>query len=612
MKFSLVSALLVATNALLVSSQVTFKVIAIDGTPSVVIGSKKYKMNLEQYPVYSVTVDSVNAPVKYHYVLGKEEEKFTRTADSDTTLNEFFNRAITIKKHPLLPKAYESFPTIKKSKLFDDTHVDTIVIEGKKSDIDYLNANPNKDKKIPVKITYVTPYAIKVFQDGGIKVSGQSTKYNKKLSYKISGLKLNEDKELYGRTALKLRAEYGDPSFMREKTFFDMLNAIGVPSSQSKFARVFMNKTSAGLYLITDDFSNKSFLKHTFHNGKKFDIDNAVFKVNSNGDLSYKTASSKGYEPYSYKGDIKDADNKKMIQEILVPFMKEVDNYPKTQKIGLDVEAFLRNMAMEYLGYGTDNYWLVQGNYFLFKNMASGQWHMIDSDFDMTFGHGSPGKCLKLSLDDYVTVKNKGNSRPLIDNIRKVSKNDKYLKDAVKRMVQSTFNINAVGPRLDSFYELLRDDAYWDFTLPGLNTYSGDHEVKVKKHYPEDFDRELQSTTSTSYPYPIKKWIIERSKSVASIYKFSVPSSPDTSLGYYEPKYETKDDEGNTNPNPPVSTTTTTTTTTTDSSKPTSTNCWSLILGYPCCQTSTTKVYTTDSYGSWGIENNQWCGIPTN
>ena len=157
---------------------------------------------------------------------------------------------------------------------------------------------------------------------------------------------------------------------MREKTYFDILNAIGVPTSQSKFVRVFLNETPAGLFLMTDDFSNKSFLKSTFNNGKKFDVDNAVFKVNSGGDLSYKSFTVNGSEPYSYKGDIKNADNKKMINEILVPFMKEVDKYPETKKISLDVQAFLKNMAMEYLAYGTDNYWMVQGNYFIFNTAA--------------------------------------------------------------------------------------------------------------------------------------------------------------------------------------------------------------------------------------------------
>jgi spore coat protein CotH len=453
--FKFISALLIATNALLVSSKVTFKVIAISGTPSVVISSKKYVMNVEEYPVYSVTINDVYAPVKYHYIIGKEEEKFTRIVDSDSTLNEFFNREVTVKKHPLLPKAFETLSTLKKSKLFDDTHIDTIVLQGKKNDFDKLNANPSSDKKIDVKVIFVSPYTVKVFQNGAIKISGQSTKYNKKLSYRLSGLKTDDDKELFGRTAVKLRSEYGDASFMREKTYFDILNAIGVPTSQSKFVRVFLNETPAGLFLMTDDFSNKSFLKSTFNNGKKFDVDNAVFKVNSGGDLSYKSFTVNGSEPYSYKGDIKNADNKKMINEILVPFMKEVDKYPETKKISLDVQAFLKNMAMEYLAYGTDNYWMVQGNYFIFKNMAANKWFFIDSDFDMTFGVSNPEKCVNTSLDDYVLIKNKGSSRPLIDNLRKNSSNDRYLREAVEKIVKSTFNIDALGPRLDSFAELI-------------------------------------------------------------------------------------------------------------------------------------------------------------
>jgi len=117
--FKLVTAVLLAANALIVNCQVTFKVIAVSGTPSVVINKKKYSMKVEEYPVYSVTVDDVNPPVQYHYVLGSEEEKFTRTAESDTTLNDFFNRSVTVKEHPLLPMAYEQLPTLKKSKLYD-------------------------------------------------------------------------------------------------------------------------------------------------------------------------------------------------------------------------------------------------------------------------------------------------------------------------------------------------------------------------------------------------------------------------------------------------------------------------------------------------------------
>lgn len=64
---------------------------------------------------------------------------------------------------------------------------------------------------------------------------------------------------------------------------------------------------------------------------------------------------------------------------------------------------------------------------------------------------------------------------------------------------------------------------------------------------------------------------------------------------------------------PPSSTPTTTTTkktTTTTQGGATSTTCWSTRLGYPCCKGSV-GVVMTDSDGSWGIENNNWCGIAT-
>jgi len=79
-------------------------------------------MKVLDYPIYQVAVD-VNAPVKYHYSLKTgsktEEEGFTRQVTESSTLNEFFNRAYTVKKHPLLPKAYETPSTIKQSKLYD-------------------------------------------------------------------------------------------------------------------------------------------------------------------------------------------------------------------------------------------------------------------------------------------------------------------------------------------------------------------------------------------------------------------------------------------------------------------------------------------------------------
>jgi len=38
-------------------------------------------------------------------------------------------------------------------------------------------------------------------------------------------------------------------------------------------------------------------------------------------------------------------------------------------------------------------------------------------------------------------------------------------------------------------------------------------------------------------------------------------------------------------------------------------DCFSTKLGYPCCESSTTKIIYTDSDGDWGVEHGEWCGI---
>ncbi|OUM65264.1 Non-catalytic module family DOC2 [Piromyces sp. E2] len=46
----------------------------------------------------------------------------------------------------------------------------------------------------------------------------------------------------------------------------------------------------------------------------------------------------------------------------------------------------------------------------------------------------------------------------------------------------------------------------------------------------------------------------------------------------------------------------------TQSKNSASTECWSLKQGYSCCIGCT--AYSVTDEGSWGIENNKWCGIP--
>ncbi|OUM57236.1 hypothetical protein PIROE2DRAFT_48887, partial [Piromyces sp. E2] len=528
--FKSISSILIAVSALLTEAKVTFKVVSPLDTPYVVVKNTKYEMKVEKGPLYTLTLDNVNAPVDYHYGIKNNEEAFTRTLNKgDSTLNEFLNRSVTVMKHPLLPMAFESLSTLKKSKLYDDTFVSTLYIKMDESNFKTMNGNSHDSTDYKCNsVFYISPYGIKEFNNAKISVSGQSTVDNAKLSYKIAGLEDAEGKELFGRKSIKVRAEYVDPTFLREKTYFDILNASGAPTSQGKYTRVFINKNEIGLFLITDDFTSGGFLKGIFNNGKKFEGEYAVFKADyypndgkgAVGDFSYHGTSSNKYDIYYYKGEKKNVSNKKMVEDILVPFIKDISDYPKTKKLNLDIERFLTAMAVEFLAYAGDNFWMKPGNYFIFKDIAKNMWHFIDSDFDLTFGHGDPSDVIGSTIDNYVKIsKEISTARPLIDNLRKVSSNNDFLKSAIKRLIQTSFNINVLEKRIDSLASMIKEDVIWDFNLARYN--KNYREGRKYGYSINDFEKQINSTRA-DYPYPLKYWIKERSKKVASQMNISI------------------------------------------------------------------------------------------
>jgi len=264
-------------------SDVTFRLIAPKGKPFVVVNNKSYPMEVHEFPVYKAKV-KVKTPVKYFYSVdysgtnesykGTVQENFDRNLESgEETLNEFFERKITTKTHPALPKAYEAYENYNPSKLFDDTHVATVLINCDADAISKLHQDPTSENKIQgVEFIYATPYSVRTFSNATLGISGQSTIYAAKLSYKISNLKGDKNKELYKRTGIKLRAEHMDPTFLRDKIYSDILNSLGVPTPQNKYARVFINGDPIGLFDLSDNVSNKRYLRETLNKGSKYDI----------------------------------------------------------------------------------------------------------------------------------------------------------------------------------------------------------------------------------------------------------------------------------------------------------------------------------------------------
>jgi len=131
---------------------------------------------------------------------------------------------------------------------------------------------------------------------------------------------------------------------------------------------------------------------------------------------------------------------------------------------------FLKYALIEYLVCHWDGYLSHGNNFFVYIEPNNGKYYFLSYDFDMSFGKWCIAK--ERTIDDYVTnvvevekrkygtgpqrkpllyskILNNPNIRPAFDEL-------------AKNVVENLFNINALGPRIDYFFDFLKNDMYWD------------------------------------------------------------------------------------------------------------------------------------------------------
>jgi len=524
-------------------------------------------MTLKEYPLYKAEVEVDGFPVEYNY--GKvnndgsvENEAFSRKRnENDKSLNEFFDRRITITKHPPIPKAYEPFEFYNPSKLYDENFVDTIIVKCDPLVLQEMYFNPvNKTLETLAEVIYASPYTVKTFKQATISISGQSTRKVPKLSYKIKNLKTEDNKELYSRTSIKLRAEHMDPSFMRDKIYSDILNSLGVPAAQNKFARLFINGEGIGLFDVSDDISNGRYLRETFNKGEKFTNTPSLFKADYcahcaigcvYGDLGYhgENTTDPMYSIYMYKGNDKTIGGHEHVVQEILPLIKDISAYQMkmTDVMPLDIDTFLKYMAVEFLAGAIDNFWSKPGNYFLFRDNDRNQWYFHDADFHFTFGvGGQPNLMLNTPLQQYPPgFDNVTTARPPLDAIRSRPENASKFNEIFHRLLSTSFHTGSIFPRIDSMASLIREDAEWDFGIQRVSQALD--QIDVEFNYNKD-DFLVHTTSMESRDrfgdVPVRFFIYNKIKLISQELNIEIPSEPLNDLGYVEfPNAEDKNSD---------------------------------------------------------------------
>ncbi|KAF9976817.1 hypothetical protein BGZ73_007724 [Actinomortierella ambigua] len=541
---ALVTLATMASMASVALANITFNVVGYPQPASASFGVSingqvtPMKTNDTMFPLWSVFVPGATNGTQYHYVMlssaGAElsKENFVRTANvtakRQATEHEFYQRPITKYEIPRLPYTYMvTYPT--NSKAFKENQVATLHLTGTAAEIDRLNANPSQELETKVTVRYINAKTIYTQTNITFKTSGKSSKEFAKQSYKLEF----DDKfgqEFFNRPNIKLRAlATTEPSMIRERLYIDMLNSVGVPTQQGAYVRLFINNKPIGLFLMVDDIK-KSFLKQTVHNGNDYPR-GSLIQMNAwleRADLVYKGPTTASYNTdYLYRSQNLGFNPENDPLHELIQFMSDLQAFdPATtpnpveyfNSTRLDLDGFLRCMALEYLFGAFDNYWVSASNYFMYKNptlaLQGGKWQWLPTDFDGVMGVGQTFPADGL----YTTFYNFKEPRPLVQKLIIQSPPIKALfEETLKNIVSTAFKPEAMNPHLDGLYNMLSLDAEWDLSLPRLSP-GKNHNFTYADH------KANLNTPNRVVGVAIKPWIATRSSAISAAQKFEIPA----------------------------------------------------------------------------------------
>lgn len=114
--------------------------------------------------------------------------------------------------------------------------VPTWHIQTNPADFGILREKVLEDIGISANVTRISSNHLEQFQNVKIELSGQTSRLFKKLSYSVH---IDKEGSINGYRRFKLRSCATDPSYMREKLFYDILDASKLPTAKASFIRYY-------------------------------------------------------------------------------------------------------------------------------------------------------------------------------------------------------------------------------------------------------------------------------------------------------------------------------------------------------------------------------------
>ena len=285
------------------------------------------------------------------------------------------------------------------------------------------------------------------------------------------------DQKFHGMRKLHFNNCWNDPTFMREKIFFDYCQEQGIRAPRVQYANIYMNGTLWGFYNMVEAV-DKEFLDRHID-----DVDGNLFKAADNfggggggggstaeADLKwYGTDQADYYERYELKTN-ETANDWTDLLDLLDMLNNAPDAYLEANfPARWNWHDLLRSLALDNMFGNLDAYIQSARNYYLYHDMTNNEWQWIHWDANMAFGSYPAQGQNALTLSPTYVASN----RPLMTRLMAVpSFRTTYLNDYC--LAKQNFTNAYLDPRIDSIVTLIQPHVAADpnkqFTLDQFTT----------------------------------------------------------------------------------------------------------------------------------------------
>lgn len=285
----------------------------------------------------------------------------------------------------------------------------------------------------------------KVLKGVGVRYKGNASfnlmRGSLKRNLKIKIDWTDADRRYSGVKTLNLNAGGLDPSKLRDALGYAVFRKAGVPAPRTTFAEVTLtvpgkyDKEHLGLFTIIEQV-NKPFLKDRFKSKKGFLMKpEGVSSVEYHGDdwIDYESLYRPDNKPLVGQSErviqfarlVNQSDDKQ--------FQSSIDSY-------LDVDKFLRFIAVNALIVNLDTLLVMPQNYYLYLDPRNDKFIFFPWDLDISFAGwplgGPPGKQMDLSLSH----PHSSDGHNLIDRLFKIEKYKSRYDQIVGELVAGVFS----------------------------------------------------------------------------------------------------------------------------------------------------------------------------